>query len=207
MFLEILTALWVSFSIGTPNVDTIKVMDFELINGLTIESKYYKADMLLLWERQNGNFYNGRIHNHDLKYFLFDEYVKTAKDINKQSYIAKFPVVTKHITFEPGLGVTTNNYSGMILGMFLKIHNKWLSLEVMGDEYSLLQTDKQKTFLTSYQYIKASIGKNFQIKKYFYIKPKFSYYLEKNSGEDMSLKIVFGLHTNFLFKDKLKTIQ
>ena len=65
MWFNLLTAVWFAVAVRTPN-ETPNQFDYELSTGAKTEAQYYKSNMKFLWERENGNFYTGRIHSNDL---------------------------------------------------------------------------------------------------------------------------------------------
>ena len=173
-----LTAIFIGLSLRTPNIEK-NPFDYEVSTGTKIETQYYHSDIKVLYERENGKEYNGRIHSHDLKYIYLTEYVKEAKDLHKQSAISKYPFKYEDYLIEPGIGLTTVKYKDKKYGGFLKISNKYLKVEAMG--YKKID------------YLKASLETNIKISEdgKFYLTPKASYFATEDK-EFYSAKVVLG---------------
>jgi len=173
--LEILI-LWFSMSARNPNLQP-NPYDYELSTGYEIKMPVIKSQGRFLIERENGNEYNGRIHDHSVKYFAIGEYIKTAKKISRQKAIVKRPFTKWGIKQELGAGGIWRDYAEGKFTLYGKLESKYLSAEWAGLE----QTEM----------FKAKIKTKFLLREHFFIEPLAMYFTD-GKREDWQAKIKFG---------------
>jgi len=128
MFLNAIL-IWFAFSAREPNIAP-NPFDYELSTGWETKQTWFETDAKFLWERENGSFYTGRIHNYEAKYIQAGEYVKDAKDISKQKAHLKLPRKWKWLTWEFGAGVIADHYEDPQLSFLNKLKTKYVEAEI-----------------------------------------------------------------------------
>jgi len=126
-----LLMLWFAFSIRNPNIEP-NPFDYEISTGYNTEISFIKSDAKIIYERENGNNYNGRIHNHDFKYLLLGEYVKTAKDISNQKIALKYPFKRNRSTLNVGLVTLLNKYQYDKTTAYMSLKTPYVEMELAG---------------------------------------------------------------------------
>lgn len=180
-----LLMIWLAFSVRTPNIEQ-NPFDYEVSAGYETKVSFIKSEAKILFERENGNQYSGRNHNHDLKYLIIGEYVRTAKEISQQKVIVKYPIKARPGTFEYmlfggwtlNLGVASlwNDYQDRRTTLYGNIRAKYLDFEIAGYE--------------KIELIKGRLKYTINVTDHIFIEPNASlFYAEKY---DYSAKIKLG---------------
>lgn len=128
-----LLLLWFAFSVRTPNIEN-NPFDYEFSTGYETKISFIKSDCKLLFERENGRKYSGRIHNHDLKYLIIGEYVKTAKNISSQKIVIKYPKRLYQSTLNLGLTSLWTDYVDNIITGYVGLKTPCMEFELIGLE-------------------------------------------------------------------------
>jgi len=169
-----LLLIWFALSARSPNIEP-NPFDYEFSTGYDTHISFIKSDCKLLWERENGIKYSGRIHNHDFKYVILGEYVKTAKDISNQKVIVKYPFKHDKLSLDLGLINLLTSYEYEKTTAYLGFKTPYLELEFAG--YTELDMFKGKA---KYKY---------DIKGGFFIEPSASIYYKDEINYSAKVKI------------------
>ncbi len=110
-----------AFSVRTPRI-VPNPLDYEVSGIWRAEnaSKLITSKGKILYEREDGEYYNGRVWNIDATFFIAEEYVKEAEGIDRQTFSVVYPMSLapdspawnwlKKFELEPGGALTMEEY-------------------------------------------------------------------------------------------------
>jgi len=188
-------ALWLAGSVQSPEI-IADPFDYEVSAGWDYrsDSGWLKSKSRFLYERESGHaigqYFHGRIWDLDLKYFLVEEYVKTAKDIDTQLFVAKYPWELGPFVVEIGAGTRTEGWRDESFAPYFKVYNKYTSVSIVGTDRKSNKFSHAKGSAQYKHKFKRLVDKKYEFSG-FYIKPLFIIYYSEER-EDYQGKLEIG---------------
>jgi len=185
--------LWLAGSVQSPEIQT-DPFNYEVSAGWDYKNGWYKSKSRFLYERESGHaqgqYFHGRIWDIDLKYFLAEEYFKTAKDIDTQLFVLKYPWELGSFVLELGAGTKTEAWSNESFAPYFKVYNKYTEVSVVGTDRKSNKFSHAKGQAHYKWQMKKLIDKKYELSG-FYIQPLFIIYYSEER-EDYQGKLEFG---------------